>query len=271
MIKQPSGEINISENAERANKILSVIMAFARLDFSHKIELSEHGEDILDAISGGVNMLGEELQVSTISLKEKEQLLKEIHHRVKNNLQIVSSLLSLQSQDSKDEAFLALIRESRNRISSMALVHEMLYASKNLSDISIQEYVMRLSQSIQNSFKSPDQQVDFEYRMDPKLSFDIDRMIPIGLIINEVISNALKYAFPSKNGIISISLEEDGENYNLQAGDNGIGLPHGFDVSKDTNLGMQLIFMLSEQLGGTAQLLQHEGTYFSIRFPKSEK
>jgi len=127
----------------RCSTILEVIMAYARLDFSCKTTITNSG-DVFDAIGAGVNMLGEELKSSTISLKEKEQLLREIHHRVKNNLQIISSLLSLQSENVKDKKFLALIRESRNRIKSMALENKMLYTTNDLSHVKLQKTNKRL-------------------------------------------------------------------------------------------------------------------------------
>jgi two-component sensor histidine kinase len=128
---------SLSQNA-RANEILEVILSFARLDFTRKVPISDD-DDVMDGIGAGVNMLGEELKHSAWSLKEKEHLLKEIHHRVKNNLQIVSSLLNLQSDSITDEKYLGLIKESHNRIMSMALVHEMLYKSKDLSKIELKE------------------------------------------------------------------------------------------------------------------------------------
>ena len=141
---------SLSDNI-RANEVLEVIMAFARQDFGKKVDL-KNDNSVLDGIGAGVNMLGEELQHSTISLREKEQLLKEIHHRVKNNMQIISSLLSLQSESTEDEKFIALIRESRNRINSMALVHEMLYQSEDLSKIELKEYIETLTSSVHRSY-----------------------------------------------------------------------------------------------------------------------
>src|ERR1043165_914849 len=135
-------KILLSENV-RANEILEVILAYARQNFDRKVSIKSE-DSVLDGIGAGVNMLGEELKHSTISLREKEQLIKEIHHRVKNNMQIISSLLSLQTEKSDDEKFNALLRESRNRINSMALVHEMLYKSEDLSKIELREYIETL-------------------------------------------------------------------------------------------------------------------------------
>lgn len=258
---------NINDtNPERVKEILDVIMSFARLDFTKKTTLV--GDDYMDAIGTGVNMLGEELESSTISLKEKEQLLKEIHHRVKNNLQIVSSLLNLQTENIVDKRYLDLIIESRNRINSMALVHEMLYSSKDLSKIEISEYIQRLSTGIQQSLSKIDSNIKFNFNIQPNLYFDIDYMIPIGLILNEIISNSLKYAFNGDAGSITIELNSNDINYNLSVKDDGIGFKENFDVKKDSNLGMQLIYMLSEQVDGKVEIEKNKGVSYLITIPK---
>ena len=261
---QPSGA-NAEYSANRASEILDVIMSYARLEFKKKITISEQ-LDVFDGISAGVNMLGEELENSTISLKEKEQLLKEVHHRVKNNLQIISSLLNLQSEHSQDEKFLMMIRESKNRISSMALIHEMLYTSKDFSQVNISTYITKLSQSIYQSFYMAESNVSFEYAIDKTLFFEIDRMIPIGLILNEIISNSLKYAFPDKQGLISIEFFKTDESYLLLVKDNGIGVPPGFDFKIAKSLGIQLIHMLSEQLDGQLIFENRNGACYELRF-----
>lgn len=254
-----------SYSDKRANDILGVIMSYARLEFNKKIEITDK-EDVFDSISVGVNMLGEELENSTVSLKEKEQLLKEVHHRVKNNLQIISSLLNLQTENSEDEKFLVAIRESKNRISSMALIHEMLYATKNFSQINISTYITKLSVSIYQSFYLNKSHVLFEYSIDENLFFEIDRMIPIGLILNEIISNSLKYAFPNKQGIITIQFIKKNNSYLLIVKDNGIGIPPNFDHKSSKSLGIQLVHMLSEQLDGTLTLSNENGTSYILSF-----
>jgi two-component sensor histidine kinase len=224
--------------------------------------------DYLDGISEGVNMLGDELKTSTISLKEKEQLLKEIHHRVKNNLQIVSSLLSLQSENVLDEKFLSLIRDSKNRINSMALVHEMLYASKSLEKISVSEYIGRLSNSLQRSMASPDSEIKIDRDIPSDILFEIDRIIPLGLILNEIISNSFKYGFPeTKKGTIYIRLEPQKSGHLLSVSDDGVGLPEDFDIDKSTSLGMQLIQMLCDQIDGKLTIRSEKGVHFNIAFP----
>ena len=255
---------SLSDNA-RANEILEVILAFARQDFNRKVTIL-NDDNLLDGIGSGVNMLGEELQHSTISLKEKEQLLKEIHHRVKNNMQIISSLLNLQSDNTVDEKILNLLRESRNRINSMALVHEMLYKSNDLSKIGLKEYIESLSVSIYQSYVRPQSDIEIIYDIEDDIYFDIDKMIPMGLILNEIISNSLKHAFPNKKGIINISLKSEKNKYILVVNDNGIGFKKDFNVETDSHLGIQLIFMLSEQLGGAVKLEKEKGVSYSIVF-----
>lgn len=250
---------------QRANDILEVVMSYARLDFSNKSTISDN-DDVFDAIASGVNMLGEELEASTISLKEKEHLLKEIHHRVKNNLQIISSLLNLQSDNSSDEKFLAMIRESKNRIMSMALIHEMLYVTKDLSHINIHAYITKLCNSVYQSYQTKDSLVEFVYNIDEDLYFEIDNMIPIGLILNEILSNSFKYAFPNKKGIIEVHFQKNGDNYRMIAKDNGIGIPKSFNAKETKTLGSQLIYMLTDQLDGKLKLESSKGTKYTLEF-----
>ena len=240
-------------------------MSYARLDFSQQTTISDEG-DVFDAIGAGVNMLGEELKSSNLSLREKEHLLREIHHRVKNNLQIISSLLNLQTESTHDEKFLALIRESRNRIKSMALVHEMLYATADLSKIKLKKYIGNLYDSIYQSYKRPEMEIIFHLDVDDKVNFEIDRMINLGLILNEIISNSLKYAFDTDKGNIYISLSEKEGKYTLSIKDDGKGLPQNFDEKTDGHLGMQLIYLLTEQLNGTVDLDKKTGTSYVLNF-----
>lgn len=254
---------------KRANEILEVVMAYARLDFKQKICITLK-EDVFDSIGTGVNMLGEELENSTVSLREKEQLLQEVHHRVKNNLQIISSLLNLQSDYIEDEQFHSMIRESKNRITSMALIHEMLYLTKDLSRININDYVIKLSQSVYQSFHAKDSVILFEYNVDRNFFLEIDRMIPIGLILNEIVSNSLKYAFPNKKGIISIELKAREECILLSITDNGIGIPKDFNHKEAKSLGVQLIYMLADQIDAKLKVSSNNGTSYELCFKLKE-
>lgn len=256
------------ENEQRASEILEVIMSYARLDFSVKTNLSPEG-DVLDAIASGVNMLGEELRSSSVTVKEKDQLLREIHHRVKNNMQIISSLLNLQSENEKDERFLRLIKDSRNRINAMAIIHEMLYATTDFKYTNFNTYANKLTESLKDSYAEVTANVAFEIDIDPILRFDVDKMIPLGLIMNEAITNSFKYAFSKKSvdPAIRISLHGSGDNkHTLTISDNGVGLIKNFDIKVHSNLGMQLIFLLSEQIDGKIEVVSKEGVGYKLVF-----
>lgn len=194
------------------------------------------------------------------SLKEKETLLKEIHHRVKNNLQIISSLLNLQSENIIDPHFLTLIKESRDRIRSMALVHEMLYASKDLNLIGMHDYFVALVDMLYLSYGKSKSDIEFKINIDSNLLFEIDKMINIGLIVTEIISNSLKYAFPDNKGVISISYKDK----ILQISDNGIGYKKKNPAMKSSTLGMQLIFMLSDQMDCKVSHTTDNGVCYGI-------
>ena len=266
-LEKPEKEIY---SDKRANDILEVILSYARLEFDKKTELTG-SEDVFDAISAGVNMLGEELENSTISLKEKEQLLQEVHHRVKNNLQIISSLLNLQSESVQDVKFLGLIRESKNRINSMALIHEMLYATKDLSHVNFKEYVEKLYRSIYHTFETSDYKIDFEFIMKEEQRFEMDMMIPLGLILNEIITNSFKYAFPDHNGQIRVEVCKTDPNLCICIWDNGIGIPGDFDHTNSKSLGIQLIYLLAEQIEATLEVDCTQGTHYRLLFKEQEQ
>ncbi len=200
---------------------------------------------------------------------EKETLLKEVHHRVKNNLQTVSSLLSLQSRTIEDEKISGIIRSSQNRVVSMAMVHEMLYKRDDyLSKIELKPYVKELIEYLLRSVKGTGSNVKVDLNIEEnKLS--IDTVIPLGLIINETITNALKYGImDDQGGIISLSLKKLSNNrYELYLGDNGVGYSENFDPKNAKSLGLKLIYNLTRQLKGTlARDLSKKGTYYRIEF-----
>jgi len=199
------------------------------------------------------------------SLKEKEVLLKEIHHRVKNNLQIISSLLNLQSGYIQDPHAGEMFKESRNRVKSMALIHERLYQSKDLARIDFAEYVRNLTTHLFRSYGVNTHAVGLKIGVD-KILLDIDTAIPCGLIINELVTNSLKYAFPpGVAGEIHINLQrENNGQLALVVSDNGAGLPPDFDFQKTDSLGLQLVSTLTDQLEGRIQLERGSGTTFRI-------
>jgi PAS domain S-box-containing protein len=197
------------------------------------------------------------------SLKEKEVLLKEVHHRVKNNLQIISSLLNLQSKYIKDDQALEMFKESRNRIRSMTLIHEKLYRSKDLANIDVAEYIQNLSSNLFRSYSAG--RVNLRTQVDDIL-LGVDTAIPCGLIINELVSNSLKHAFPEKQGEILVNLHRDNGKFTLIVRDNGVGLPEHVDFRNTDSLGLQLVCTLTDQLEGEIELNRAGGTEFKITF-----
>jgi PAS domain S-box-containing protein len=214
------------------------------------------------------------------SLREKEVLLKEIHHRVKNNLQVISSLLSLQSRCIEDQSVLKLFQESQNRVRSMALIHEKLYRSQDLTRINFAEYIRNLATSLLRSYRANSGPVSLKVNAND-VSLSIDAAVPCGLIINELVSNSLKYAFPplpsfppdggdERGGEIRIEIRSDRDHQvTLIVADNGVGFPKGLDFRHTESLGMQLVNTLTNQLDGTVELHSNGGTEFKITFATS--
>lgn len=210
-------------------------------------------------------------QLKTI-LHEREALLKEIHHRVKNNLQIISSLLNLQARQLADPIGLEALRESQNRVRLMALLHEKLYRSGDLARIDFRRYVEELITYLFRSYSASPFRISLKLEIG-EVFFDIDAAIPCGLIINELVSNSLKYAFPADaSGTIRIALTIRDSMVTLQVSDSGPGLPENFDVANNTSLGLHLVRSLAEQLGGAAAFPgPGDPMCVTIQFPDGEK
>jgi PAS domain S-box-containing protein len=210
------------------------------------------------------------------SLKEKEMLIREVNHRVKNNMQIISSLLSLQSRYVDGEA-LDVYKESQNRVRSMALVHEKLCQSKDLYSVDLDEYIRNLVYNLSSSYGKSD--IDFDMNIDP-ISFDSDVVIPLGLIINEIVTNSIKYAFPAVESCepennkfsrydkfkINLEFHRIGKKFKLIIKDNGIGLSDDVDLENTDSLGFKLVTSLVGQLNGAIKLYRNNGTKFEIIF-----
>jgi two-component sensor histidine kinase len=210
------------------------------------------------------------LEQITASLHEKEVLLKEIHHRVKNNMQVITSLLSLQSKTIGDKQAFAVFQDSQNRVKSMALIHETLYQSEDLSRIDFAEYLKKLVAHVSRSYRLRPEAVKINVHVDD-VSLPIDTAVPCGLIINELASNSLKYAFPADTtGEVNITFGRADAQYVLRVNDTGIGLPADFDPDKGKSLGMKLVRMLTSQLCGEIQCRNGVGTTFEITFPEEK-
>lgn len=200
------------------------------------------------------------------SLGEKEMLIKEIHHRVKNNLMVISSLLSLQSQYIKNKDDLEMFEISKSRAKSMALIHERLYQSSDLKRIDFGEYIEKMASDIFNTYISDPKKINLEINVENAM-LDINTTIPLGLILNELLNNSIKYAFPEgKKGTIKVVFSKIDDYFQLKVADNGIGFPENIDFKNPDSLGLQLINSLSEQIDGKINLNRTNGASVTISF-----
>jgi PAS domain S-box-containing protein len=200
------------------------------------------------------------------SIQEKNVLLKEIHHRVKNNLQIISSLLNLQSMYIDDKKAYEVFKESQNRVKSMAIIHEKLYQSYNFAEINVAEYLKNLTNSIFSSYGINLDVIDLEINAQD-IYLDINTAIPCFLLINEVITNCIKHAFPGgRTGKITIDFMKVDDKYSITIRDDGVGLPKGLNLEQTNTLGLQLINNLTSQLDGELEVKSNGGTEFRVIF-----
>jgi PAS domain S-box-containing protein len=230
-----------------------------------------------DILANALERKQVEEQLNT-SLKEKEVLLKEIHHRVKNNMQVISSLLNLQSSRIQNQEILEMFKESQDRIRSMSLIHERLYQSADLAKIDFSHYIQNLATYLFQSYRiDPDAVVLNTDVQD--VSLDINKAIPCGLIINELVSNSLKYAFPHvedkekgkrEKGKIDVHLDSDNGKITLLVKDNGIGLPEDLDIETASSFGLQLVTTLVAQLNGRINIKKKPGAWFKITFDRAD-
>jgi two-component sensor histidine kinase len=202
-------------------------------------------------------------------LDEKDWLLKEVHHRVKNNLQIVMSLLNTQSAFLKNNAALAAIRESQNRVQAIALIHQKLYSNSGVAYIDMSVYINELINYLADCYNPAERGVRFEQMIQP-IRLDVAQAVPVGLILNEAITNAIKYAFADRRGEIKVNLQLAEETIMLTIADNGKGLPADFDIKQAHSLGMEMMKALSKQLGGYFKIENCGGAIITVEF-KAEK
>ena len=210
--------------------------------------------------------------VMQTSLQEKEVLLKEVHHRVKNNLQIITSLLRLQSGKIKNKSDYDVFKESQNRIRTMALIHEALYRSKDLSHIRIRPYVKTLVTYLLTSYGVESSRIETNIDI-VDVFIDMDTAVCCGLIVNELVSNTLKYAFPSdRKGTVRIHFgKEQDQTFQLSVSDDGVGLPAELDWSNTDSLGFRIVRTLANQIGGSLNVTTSPGTTFQLLFPATSQ
>jgi PAS domain S-box-containing protein len=243
-----------------------------RLIAWHNSALRDDGGNIIGHLSSGEDISERRLAEDQIkaSLDEKEVLLKEIHHRVKNNMQVITSLLSLQSDIIKDQQHADMFRESQERIRAMALIHEKLYRFRDLARVDFNEYIKSLINSLFRSHGIDTGRIVMKVKVED-VSLGIDHAIPCGLVINELVSNSLKYAFPEdRKGEISVTLRPISEDeIELRVSDDGVGIPEDMDIGSTDSLGLELVTILTEdQLEGKINLDRTGGTTFRILFKR---
>ena len=204
------------------------------------------------------------------ALREKTVLLNEVHHRVKNNLQVITSLLNLQADYAADPRLRAILAESCSRVKAMALTHQLLYERKDFSRLQLGDYLERLVQSIRASYRGAGNRIALRLVVpDEEVQLDLERAVPCGLLLNELVTNAYKHAFPGERcGEIVIQLFKDGnDRICFSITDDGVGLPPDKDLAQASSLGLQLVQLFVEQLHGTAQITRQPETCISICFP----
>ncbi|MDI3549541.1 MAG: hypothetical protein PWQ15_643 [Methanobacterium sp.] len=196
--------------------------------------------------------------------------MREIHHRTKNNLMIMVSLLNLTSADIEDEKAKEIFRQIQTRTKSMALIHEKLYQSTDSKEINFGEYIRQLSGDLFHTFLREPGKVQLVLELDD-LHLDIDTAIPLGLILNELLTNAMKYAFPEERyGTIAVKFYKKDEEYVMKVDDDGIGLPSDLDIDKTDTLGLQLVKNLIEQIDAEINIQVDQGTHITIKFSEKE-
>lgn len=252
----------------------SIRLRFENLDLIHSLSSAkEQTEEANKALRGEIIERQHAEARIAASLQEKEVLLQEIHHRVKNNLQIISSLLNLQARSIVHPDALTAFKDSQSRVRSMALIHEKLYQARDLARIDFGAYVRELAAYLLRAYQKNDAPIRLHIDIHD-IFLSIETAVPCGLIISELVSNALKHAFNAgrKTGAIEISLQPDTKKtYILQVRDDGVGFPPHLDFRQASSLGLRIVNILAEQLGGAISLHNDAGAVFTLRLPAEEK
>lgn len=243
----------------------SVLTAVQNNDYSHNIQV--HGEGDFRILTEGIDRTRETLDEMMTERRQIEQIRKkEIHHRIKNNLQVISSLLDLESDKFQDQKVIEAFRNSQSRVISMALVHEELYKSEDMESIDFSDYIIKLVNDLSHSYMMDTGDINIRIHIDA-IFLDMDVAIPLGMIVNELVSNSFKHAFrPGDKGDILIDLSFDGEKFTLVVCDNGAGFPEEVNFRETESLGLQLVTTLVDQIDGTIELERTEVTRFIITF-----
>ncbi|HPQ76082.1 MAG TPA: PAS domain S-box protein [Methanoregulaceae archaeon] len=273
-LKDPSGRtariIGISHNITSRRMMESEVRALNAVLEQRVAERTRELEETNVALLHEIGYREETEENLHKTLEEKLTLLREVHHRVKNNLQIIVSLLNLQARYITDEGTLAAIRESQNRVRAMALVHEKLYQTENLSRINLDDYIKFLGKNLFQFYGAASRGITFSTDLE-EIFVDINTAIPFGLIMNELITNSLKYGFPGrKGGAVSVSVRRENNTLFVEYRDTGVGIPGDLDWRKPASLGLRLVNSLVSQLNGSIELDRSQGTAFSLVLQEKE-
>jgi two-component sensor histidine kinase len=239
--------------------VLLIVVIF----ISVQLKKTNSGKQLLEIKNKQIETINE---IIIKSLSEKDLLVKEVHHRVKNNLQIISSLMKLQAAKSSNEEIKSSLNEAQDRINSMALLHQLLYRNNQMTRLLFNEYLEGLISQISSGFALKNKNITIETHI-IELELDLDTAIPLGLITNELVSNAYKHAFNGKEGLIKVELSKLVKNtYQLKIRDNGSGLPANFDLHSNESLGLDIVCILSEQINAELKIYNDNGANFDIVF-----
>ena len=269
MLVDTANEVSASKDYSlRAVKFADDDLGNLTEEFNDMLQqIQQRDEEMEQRVAERTQEISDANKRLTDSLSEKVVLLKEIHHRVKNNLQIISSLLSLQARQITDPVMVEMFTNSRNRVRAMASIHERLYQSDDLAKVDFAQYLKGLADYLFQSYKISPQDIRFQSEVE-NVALDLDHAIPCGLMINELVSNSLKYAYPAgRKGEIRVRLTQSEKGYTLEVADDGVGFPADVDFRSSESLGLQLINTLVNQLHGSIEMQNHLGTQFTIEFP----
>lgn len=262
-IKQKNAEVSKQKTIRNALLFCGVILIIAMIFVSVQLKKANNRKQLLEIRNKQIETRNE---IINKSLLEKDLLVKEVHHRVKNNLQIISSLMKLQSAKSSNEEIRNSLNEAQDRINSMALLHQLLYRNNQMTSLLFNEYLDGLISQISSGFAVTKKNIIIKTNF-IELELDLDTAIPLGLITNELVSNAYKHAFNNQEGVISVELSKLVKNtYQLKIADNGQGLPANFDLHSNDSLGLDIVCILSEQINAELKIYNDNGAKFDIIF-----
>jgi two-component sensor histidine kinase/HAMP domain-containing protein len=266
-----NGMLGQMQERERERDLAQEELQEAQTELEQRVE--ERTQDLMYANMLLNNEIDErekaEYKIS-MALREKEVLLREVHHRVKNNLQVIYGLLALQAYETQDVELKSALAVSRQRVRMMALVHETLYRSQDLSEIDAEEFIANIVKELVDLYQTEGKPIRLSTEVD-HVVLTLDLAVPVGLLINELVTNSLKYAFPGgRGGCVTVKMKRvrgDHRRLRLLVSDDGVGLPSGLDWRATRTLGMQLIVSLAEQIGGQVEVNSEAGTSVGIVFP----